>query len=98
MFHPGGFYYSLFIFAHNDERSNDRSHAILTFHVESKVSVASSQSSVDGSVKSELRLGKIHLVDLAGSERLTLSGAEGSTLLETQNINLSLTALGTFQT
>jgi len=73
---------------------SSRSHAILTFHVESKVSVASSQSSVDGGVKSELRLGKIHLVDLAGSERLTLSGAEGSMLLETQNINLSLTALG----
>lgn len=44
--------------------------------------------------KSELRLGKIHLVDLAGSERLALSGAEGDTRLETQNINLSLTALG----
>ena len=36
----------------------------------------------------------MHLVDLAGSERLTLSGAEGDTLVETQNINLSLTALG----
>jgi hypothetical protein len=44
--------------------------------------------------KSELRLGKIHLVDLAGSERLALSGAEGDTMLETQNINLSLSALG----
>lgn len=43
---------------------------------------------------SELRLGKMHLVDLAGSERVALSGAEGSTLVETQNINLSLTALG----
>jgi hypothetical protein len=45
-------------------------------------------------VKSELRLGKMHLVDLAGSERLALSGAEGETRLETQKINLSLTALG----
>lgn len=43
----------------------------------------------------ELRLGKMHLVDLAGSERVTLSGAEGDTLVETQNINLSLTAIGT---
>lgn len=43
---------------------------------------------------SELRLGKMHLVDLAGSERVTLSGAEGDTLVETQNINLSLTAIG----
>jgi hypothetical protein len=45
---------------------------------------------------SELRLGKMHLVDLAGSERVTLSGAEGDTLVETQNINLSLTAIGTY--
>ena len=45
---------------------------------------------------SELRLGKMHLVDLAGSERVTLSGAEGGTLLETQNINLSLSALGVY--
>lgn len=43
---------------------------------------------------SELRLGKMHLVDLAGSERVALSGAEGDTLLETQSINLSLTAIG----
>ena len=43
---------------------------------------------------SELRLGKMHLVDLAGSERVALSGAEGDTLIETQNINLSLTAIG----
>jgi Kinesin motor domain len=42
----------------------------------------------------ELRLGKMHLVDLAGSERLSMSGSEGGTLVETQNINLSLTALG----
>ena len=42
----------------------------------------------------EWRLGKIHLVDLAGSERLSLSGAEGDTLLETQKINLALSALG----
>jgi hypothetical protein len=42
----------------------------------------------------ELRLGKIHLVDLAGSERISLSGVEGETMVETQNINLSLTALG----
>jgi hypothetical protein len=36
----------------------------------------------------------MHLVDLAGSERVGLSGAEGDTLVETQNINLSLTAIG----
>lgn len=53
-----------------------------------------SPASAVGGPKSELRLGKIHLVDLAGSERLSLSGAEGETLLETQKINLSLSALG----
>jgi hypothetical protein len=42
----------------------------------------------------ELRLGKLHLVDLAGSERLNESKAEGETLVETQNINKSLLALG----
>lgn len=63
-----------------------RSHAILTIHVESKITKDD---------KAEYRLGKIHLVDLAGSERLSLSGVEaGDTLLETQNINKSLTALG----
>jgi hypothetical protein len=36
----------------------------------------------------------MHLVDLAGSERVALSGVEGDTLVETQNINLSLTAIG----
>ena len=53
-----------------------------------------SSSSNPSTVNSELRLGKMHLVDLAGSERVTLSGAEGDTLIETQNINLSLTAIG----
>jgi hypothetical protein len=66
-----------------------RSHAILTFHVESRISTL-----VDGTAKSEIRIGKIHLVDLAGSERLNISGAEGETMTETKNINSSLTALG----
>lgn len=56
----------------------------------------STTNTTSASVKSELRLGKIHLVDLAGSERLALSGAEGDTRLETQNINKALTALGNF--
>lgn len=80
-----------------------RSHAILTLHVESRITSslgkgdaepAAAVSAVSGGAKSELRLGKMHLVDLAGSERLSLSGAEGDTRLETQQINLSLTALG----
>jgi hypothetical protein len=66
-----------------------RSHAILTLHVESRIG-----SSLQAQNSAELRLGKIHLVDLAGSERVAMSGAEGETLVETQNINLSLTALG----
>jgi hypothetical protein len=66
---------------------------VLTFHVESRI--VSTPTGPGSAVKSELRLGKIHLVDLAGSERLALSGAEGDTRLETQNINLALSALGT---
>ena len=87
---------------------SSRSHAILTLHVESRVapgtqlrdvldSISMSTSSSPEPIvfdKPELRLGKMHLVDLAGSERLTMSGAEGDTLLETQSINLSLTAIG----
>jgi hypothetical protein len=65
---------------------------VLTFHVESRI--VSTPTGPGSAVKSELRLGKIHLVDLAGSERLALSGAEGDTRLETQNINLALSALG----
>ncbi|GBG26450.1 Kinesin-like protein KIF3A [Hondaea fermentalgiana] len=66
---------------------SSRSHAILTFYVESRIPSANGATSV-------AKLGKLHLVDLAGSERLTLSKAEGQTLTETQNINLSLSTLG----
>jgi chromosome segregation ATPase len=69
----------------NCNEHSSRSHAILTLYVESRASCEND---------AEVRVGKLHLVDLAGSERLSLSGAEGSTLVETQNINLSLTALG----
>lgn len=34
------------------------------------------------------------MIDLAGSERVSMSGVEGSALLEAQNINLSLSLLG----
>ena len=77
---------------------SSRSHAILTLHVESKIVNARQPTTLNGTssngVPPELRLGKMHLVDLAGSERLALSAAEGDTLVETQSINLSLTALG----
>ncbi|CAM9449629.1 unnamed protein product, partial [Ectocarpus sp. 13 AM-2016] len=39
-------------------------------------------------------IGKIQLIDLAGSERVSMSEVEGSSLVEAQNINLSLTLLG----
>jgi hypothetical protein len=66
----------------NLNEHSSRSHSILTFHIESR------------ECQSVVRMGKLHLVDLAGSERISLSGAEGDTLVEAQNINLSLTNLG----
>ena len=69
----------------------------MTVHVESRTSITSSSSTSTTnpvSMQGELRLGKMHLIDLAGSERLSMSGSEGDTMIETQNINLSLTALG----
>ena len=65
----------------NDHSS--RSHCILTLHVQSRWN--------DGKM---VRVGKLNLVDLAGSERVSLSGAQGETLVEAQNINLSLALLG----
>jgi hypothetical protein len=41
-----------------------------------------------------LRMSKLTLVDMAGADRLEISGAVGDTLVESQNINLSLTAFG----
>merc|ERR1719166_175146 len=43
--------------------------------------------------KDEQLHGALHLVDLAGSERLDKSGATGTRLKETQNINRSLSSL-----
>lgn len=62
--------------------------------MESRIGAMSDEKHLSEHSAAELRLGKIHLVDLAGSERVAMSGAEGETLVETQNINLSLTALG----
>lgn len=41
-----------------------------------------------------MQVGKLHLVDLAGSERVHITGATGTRLEESKNINKSLTALG----
>lgn len=65
---------------------SSRSHAILTFYIESRLSDDSS---------APVTMAKLHLVDLAGSERLARSHAEGTTKKETQHINSSLSALGT---
>jgi hypothetical protein len=91
--------------ATNCNSQSSRSHAILTLYVESRRGVSTtSTTSASNSGKgtptmtttssSEVRMGKLHMVDLAGSERVSLSGAEGDTLLEAQNINLSLSTLG----
>ena len=69
----------------NDQSS--RSHAILTIHVEC-------QTTDPVTRHTEISSGKLHLIDLAGSERLSLSGSEGASLVEAQNINLSLSHLG----
>lgn len=45
-------------------------------------------------IQSRDTMGKLNLVDLAGSERVSMSGARGETLVEAQNINLSLALLG----
>lgn len=65
--------------------SNDyssRSHSICKIHI--------STNDFDGTETE----GCIYLVDLAGSERVSNSLAEGERLVETQNINRSLSALG----
>lgn len=43
---------------------------------------------------SGLRMSKLTFVDMAGTDRLEISGAVGDTLVESQNINLSLHAFG----
>ena len=67
----------------NLNEHSSRSHSIMTLDVESREKGAGA-----------VCMGKFHLVDLAGSERVSMSGAEGTTLRETQNINLSLAMLG----
>jgi hypothetical protein len=64
---------------------SSRSHAILTVDVMSRDSAAAGATT---------RASKLHIVDLAGSERVGMSGTAGSSLAETQAINLSLTTLG----
>lgn len=75
----------------NDHSS--RSHCILTLHVQSQRASIALQDPQNAALTS-VHVGKLNLVDLAGSERVSLSGAQGETLVEAQNINLSLALLG----
>lgn len=52
------------------------------------------RQSLQGGPSSGLRMSKLTFVDMAGADRLELSGAVGDTLVESQNINLSLNAFG----
>jgi hypothetical protein len=61
--------------------NSSRSHAILCFNIQSRVNGG------------KLKKSKLYIIDLAGSEQVTLSGVEGQAMVETQSINLSLTAL-----
>ncbi len=70
--------------ATNINEHSSRSHAILI------VEVVKDLSSNGGPISK----GKLYLVDLAGSENVKKSEVSGSRLLETQNINRSLSALG----
>jgi len=65
-----------------NERSS-RSHLITSVYVKARDLVSGKEN-----------LGKLHLIDLAGSERVGRSGVTGQALLEAQNINKSLSALG----
>ena len=47
-----------------------------------------------GDMLKQIKVGKLHLVDLAGSERVNVTGATGQRLIESKNINHSLSALG----
>ena len=69
----------------NMNKQSSRSHCLFTLQVRSVERV--------GDCDLE-RTGKLHLVDLAGSECAKATGATGSRLRESQNINQSLLTLG----
>lgn len=86
---------------------SSRSHAILILYLESRAFTAggsptpgSGEGSPDRAAGTSgatagLRMSKLTFVDMAGADRLEISGAVGDTLVESQNINLSLNAFGT---
>ena len=65
-----------------NERSS-RSHSVFQLKI-----------SGNNEITTEACVGTLNLVDLAGSERLKDSGSEGARLVETKNINKSLSNLG----
>ena len=67
----------------NMNEHSSRSHSVFVLQV--------SQEHIE--TKRKL-LGKLYLVDLAGSEKAKKTGAEGNTLNEAKNINMSLLCLG----
>jgi kinesin family member C1 len=68
--------------ATNSNANSSRSHCVFTLKITMEHKAAGLK-----------RSGILNLVDLAGSERVSKSGAEGQRLLETQNINKSLSIL-----
>lgn len=66
----------------NIHEHSSRSHCIMTIEI----------SYTD--INSKIINGKMSLVDLAGSENIQKSGVKGNRLVETQNINKSLSCLG----
>ena len=66
---------------------SSRSHSLFSLIIEC------TETTDDGDTRSVTS--KLNLVDLAGSERQSKTGAQGDTLKEGCNINLSLSALGT---
>lgn len=69
--------------ATNMNSQSSRSHSVFIFTLAQK-------NKTTGSVKAS----KLTLVDLAGSEKVRKTGATGQTMVEAQNINKSLAALG----
>ena len=51
-------------------------------------------SRLEKNIRQSFKVGKLNIVDLAGSERVRLSGAAGQRLVESKQINRSLSALG----
>ncbi|EGD76549.1 kinesin family member 12 [Salpingoeca rosetta] len=74
------------IAAHDMNERSSRGHTILTLEIDSMVE--------DVDVDVLRRQGRVSFVDLAGSERLSRTKSEGSTLVESHNINKSLLTLG----